>query len=118
MGTRAFAGSAGSGGLRLTPLAASGSGGLARAMVLMKQERIEPLGAWFRKRLLEAAERIPPQFAPDLVVLVPLRRTQQKEGGFNQVDLWAASGTESRAALPASFMEAGASPAGETSPSF
>lgn len=63
-------------------------GGLARAIVLMKYERIEPLGAWFAKRLLQAAQRIPSQFAADLVVPVPLHRTRQKERGFNQVDLF------------------------------
>ncbi len=63
-------------------------GALARAIVLMKFERIEPLGAWFAKRLAEAAQRIPVQFAPDLIVPVPLHRTRQQERGFNQVDLF------------------------------
>ena len=63
-------------------------GALARAIVLMKYERIEPLGAWFAKRLLEAMRQIPPQLAADLVVPVPLHRTRQKERGFNQVDLF------------------------------
>ena len=63
-------------------------GELARAIVLMKYERIEPLGAWFAKRLFEAVRGIPPQFAADLVVPVPLHRTRQKERGFNQVDLF------------------------------
>jgi predicted amidophosphoribosyltransferase len=63
-------------------------GMLDRAIVLLKYERIEPLGAWFAKRLLEAARPIPPQFAADLVVPVPLDRTRQKERGFNQVDLF------------------------------
>ena len=63
-------------------------GALARAIVLMKYERIEPLGAWFAKRLFEAVRGIPPQFAADLVVPVPLHRTRQKERGFNQVDLF------------------------------
>src|SRR5579863_1838461 len=36
-------------------------GALARAIVLMKFERIEPLGTWFAKRLAEAAQRIPAQ---------------------------------------------------------
>jgi len=56
--------------------------------VLMKYERIEPLGGWFAKRLVEAARRIPAQFAADLIVPVPLHRTRQKERGFNQVDLF------------------------------
>jgi len=64
------------------------NGALARAIVLMKFERIEPLGTWFAKRLAEVAQRIPAQFAPDLIVPVPLHRTRQKERGFNQVDLF------------------------------
>jgi predicted amidophosphoribosyltransferase len=63
-------------------------GGLARAIVLMKHERIEPLGAWFAKGLLEAPQRIPSQFVADLVVPTQLDRTRQKERGFNQVDLF------------------------------
>ena len=63
-------------------------GALARAIVLMKYERIEPLGAWFAKRLQVAASRIPTQFAPDWIVPVPLHRTRQRERGFNQVDLF------------------------------
>jgi ComF family protein len=63
-------------------------GALARAIVLMKFERIEPLGVWFAKRLAEAVARIPAQFTPDLIVPVPLHRTRQKERGFNQVDLF------------------------------
>jgi competence protein ComFC len=63
-------------------------GALARAIVLMKYERIEPLGEWFAKRLLGAARRIPEEFTADLVVPVPLHRTRQKERGFNQVDLF------------------------------
>jgi predicted amidophosphoribosyltransferase len=63
-------------------------GVLARAIVLMKYERIEPLGVWFAKQLVEASRRIPAQFAADLIVPVPLHRTRQKERGFNQVDLF------------------------------
>ena len=63
-------------------------GALARAIVLMKFERIDPLGAWFAKRLADTARRIPAQFTPDLIVPVPLHRTRQRERGFNQVDLF------------------------------
>ena len=63
-------------------------GALARAIVLMKYERIEPLGAWFAKRLIEAGRKLPPELAADLIVPVPLHRTRQKERGFNQVDLF------------------------------
>ncbi|HEX9344367.1 MAG TPA: ComF family protein, partial [Candidatus Acidoferrum sp.] len=63
-------------------------GALARAIVLMKYDRIEPLGAWFAKRLIEAERKLPPELAADLIVPVPLHRTRQKERGFNQVDLF------------------------------
>ena len=63
-------------------------GNLAKAIVLLKYEAIEPLGVWFAKRLQEIARALPEKFAPDLVVPVPLHRTRQKERGFNQVDLF------------------------------
>ena len=63
-------------------------GPLARAIVLMKYERLEPLGGWFAKRLLEAAGRLPGEFPADVIVPVPLHRTRQRERGFNQVDLF------------------------------
>ena len=63
-------------------------GSLAKAIVMLKYEEIEPLGVWFAKRLQEIAGRLPQTFAPDLVVPVPLHRTRQKERGFNQVDLF------------------------------
>jgi competence protein ComFC len=62
-------------------------GTLARAIVRMKSERIEPLGEWFAKQLAEGARLIPAQFAPDLIVLGPLDRKRQRERGFNQVEL-------------------------------
>ncbi len=63
-------------------------GALARAIVLQKFERIEPLGVWFAKRLVEVTREQPEKFAADVVVPVPLHRTRQKERGFNQVDLF------------------------------
>lgn len=63
-------------------------GALARAIVLLKYEEMEPLGAWFGKRLREVSGAWPEEFAADLVVPVPLHRTRQKERGFNQVDLF------------------------------
>ncbi|HKM66823.1 MAG TPA: double zinc ribbon domain-containing protein [Candidatus Acidoferrum sp.] len=63
-------------------------GALARAIVLQKFERIEPLGLWFAKRLVEVTDGQPEKFGVDLVVPVPLHRTRQKERGFNQVDLF------------------------------
>src|SRR5258708_4942577 len=63
-------------------------GALARAIVLMKYERIEALGAWVAKRLIEAGRKLRPELGADLIVPVPLHRTGQKERGFNQVDLF------------------------------
>ena len=63
-------------------------GNLARTIVLLKYEEIEPLGVWFAKRLQEIACGLPEKYAPDLIVPVPLHRTRQKERGFNQVDLF------------------------------
>jgi ComF family protein len=63
-------------------------GALARAIVLLKYEKIEPLGNWFAKQLLDVAGAHPEKLAADLVVPVPLHRMRQKERGFNQVDLF------------------------------
>jgi len=63
-------------------------GTLAKAIVLLKYEELEPLGAWFAKRLAEVARGLPEKFQPNLIVPVPLHRTRRKERGFNQVDLF------------------------------
>jgi ComF family protein len=63
-------------------------GALARAILLLKYERVEPLGVWFAKRLQEVTRKQPERFAADVVVPVPLHRTRQRERGFNQVDLF------------------------------
>ena len=63
-------------------------GGLARAIVLLKYEQLEPLGIWFARSLQEVVRNLPEKFAADLIVPVPLHRTRQKERGFNQVDLF------------------------------
>jgi competence protein ComFC len=60
-------------------------GGLVRAIVLLKFERLEPLGRWFAERLAEVVRR---EFmTADVVVPVPLHRQRQKERGYNQADL-------------------------------
>ena len=64
-------------------------GQLIRAILLLKFEKIEPLGAWFARRLLEVAQSEPEGFPADLVVPVPLHRQRQRERGFNQVELFA-----------------------------
>lgn len=63
-------------------------GSLARAIVLLKYEQIEPLGVWFARRLQEVVRRLPEKFGADVIVPVPLHRTRLKERGFNQVDLF------------------------------
>jgi len=62
---------------------------LVRAILLLKYERIEPLGGWFAKRLAEVVYAEPGLLAADVVVPVPLHRHRQRERGFNQVDLFA-----------------------------
>jgi competence protein ComFC len=63
-------------------------GMLAKAIVLLKYEEIDPLGSWFAKQLEKIARGLPEKFGPDLVVPVPLHRARQKERGYNQVDLF------------------------------
>ena len=59
--------------------------GIVRAIMLMKFERIEPLGRWFAGRLAEVAKR--EKVAADVVVPVPLHRQRERERGYNQADL-------------------------------
>jgi ComF family protein len=59
--------------------------GLMRAIVLLKFERVEPLGRWFAARLAEVARR--DGLAADVVVPVPLHRQREPERGYNQADL-------------------------------
>src|SRR5260370_10267644 len=60
-------------------------GALVRAIVLLKFERVEPLGRWFAERLAEVARR--EGIAADVVVPVPLHRQRERERGYNQADL-------------------------------
>ena len=62
-------------------------GALARAILLLKHEEIEPLGKWFADRLAEVVRREGERFAADVIVPVPLHRQRSRERGFNQVDL-------------------------------
>lgn len=62
-------------------------GALARAIVLLKYQRIEPLGSFFAMRLLELVRSDPRLLSADVVV--PLHRQKQKDRGYNQVDLFA-----------------------------
>ena len=59
--------------------------GIVRAIMLLKFERIEPLGRWFAGRLAEVAKR--EKVSADVVVPVPLHRQRERERGYNQADL-------------------------------
>ena len=62
-------------------------GNLARTIVILKFERIEPLGAWFADRLAEVVEREKDVLQADVVVPVPLHRERERERGYNQAAL-------------------------------
>jgi competence protein ComFC len=62
-------------------------GVLARAILLLKHEQIEPLGKWFAERLTEVVRRESERMAVDVIVPVPLHRQRSRERGYNQVDL-------------------------------
>jgi ComF family protein len=64
-------------------------GPLARAIVLLKYEPIEPLGDWFARRLEAIVLANEACLEADVVVPVPLHRNRQKERGFNQVEVFA-----------------------------
>jgi len=60
-------------------------GPIVRAIMLLKFERMEPLGRWFAERLTEVARR--EATSVDVVVPVPLHRQRERERGYNQADL-------------------------------
>jgi ComF family protein len=62
-------------------------GPLVQAILLLKFEQIEPLGAWFAERLAEVVRDAGELLAADLVVPVPLHRQREKERGYNQAAL-------------------------------
>jgi competence protein ComFC len=62
---------------------------LVRAVLLLKYAQVEPLGAWFAKRLAEVVREEGGLLRADIVVPVPLHRQRQRERGFNQVELFA-----------------------------
>ena len=62
-------------------------GALARAILLLKHEEIQPLGKWFAERLAEVVRREGERMGADAVVPVSLHRQRSRERGFNQVDL-------------------------------
>ena len=60
---------------------------LVRAMLLLKFERIEPLGGWFAAELARLVEQHPQELTADVVVPVPLHRVRLKERGYNQAEM-------------------------------
>ncbi len=62
-------------------------GPLVQAILLLKWERMEPLGAWFAQRLAELSRQGGELLAADVVVPVPLHRERERERGFNQAGL-------------------------------
>jgi ComF family protein len=57
------------------------------AILLLKFEQIEPLGAWFAERLAEMVGAERDGLAADVVVPVPLHRERERERGYNQAAL-------------------------------
>jgi ComF family protein len=62
-------------------------GPLVQAILLLKFEQIEPLGAWFAERLAQLVQSKADRFAADVVVPVPLHRQRERERGYNQAAL-------------------------------
>src|SRR5713226_4811847 len=60
---------------------------VVRAILLLKFEQIEPLGAWFAERLAEMVNAEGDTLAADVVVPVPLHRERERERGYNQAAL-------------------------------
>jgi competence protein ComFC len=60
---------------------------VVRAILLLKFEQIEPLGAWFAQRLAELVSSERDILAADVVVPVPLHRERERERGYNQAAL-------------------------------
>ncbi len=60
---------------------------VVRALLLLKFEQIEPLGAWFADRLAEIVNAEGNAIAADVVVPVPLHRERERERGYNQAAL-------------------------------
>ena len=60
---------------------------VVRAILLLKFEQIEPLGAWFGERLAEVVNVEGAKLAADVAVPVPLHRQRERERGYNQATL-------------------------------
>jgi ComF family protein len=60
---------------------------VVRAILLLKFEQIEPLGAWFAEQLAELVTAEGDRLEADVVVPVPLHRERERERGYNQAAL-------------------------------
>lgn len=60
---------------------------LVRAMLLLKFERIEPLGSWFAAELARLVGQHPQELTGDVIVPVPLHRDRFRERGYNQAEM-------------------------------
>ncbi len=62
---------------------------LVSAVLMLKYRRMEPLGKWFGRRLMELVRSQGEAYAADVVVPVPLHQDRLKDRGFNQAELLA-----------------------------
>ena len=60
---------------------------MARAISLLKYEKVMSLGKWFAARLKEKVQAEPEIFAADVVVPVPLHPARLRERGYNQAEM-------------------------------
>src|SRR5690242_4022208 len=60
---------------------------MAKAISLLKYERVTRLGNWFAARLEERVRAEPEIFAADVIVPVPLHPARLRERGYNQAEL-------------------------------
>jgi competence protein ComFC len=60
---------------------------MSRAILLLKYEKVTPLGVWFARRLASLIEHQPENFAVDAVIPVPLDQGRLRERGYNQAEL-------------------------------
>jgi competence protein ComFC len=60
---------------------------MSRAILMLKYDRVTPLGAWFAGFLARVVDRNPGAFAADVLVPVPLDSTRQRERGYNQAEV-------------------------------
>jgi competence protein ComFC len=60
---------------------------MARAISLLKYDKVTRLGGWFASRLEEVIRSEPQIFSVDVIVPVPLHPARRRERGYNQAEL-------------------------------